>query len=128
MANVPVFFNGWGPLWRTLVAGVCAFGLLVALHTIVARLSLRFERFRRLVEPEPALLLHHGKLLWGAMQKERVTEREIREAVRASGLPSIELAEAVILEADGEYNVIQRPETKQPSRLEGVIGFAVKGS
>ncbi|MGD8403488.1 MAG: DUF421 domain-containing protein [Anaerolineales bacterium] len=106
-----------------LIQGLFAFGLLVALHSFVAWLSMRSERVRQWIEPEPTLLLHRGVFLKEAMRRERVTESEILEAVRAEGLSSITEAEAVVLEADGNYNVIRQNESKEVTSLEDVSGY-----
>jgi uncharacterized membrane protein YcaP (DUF421 family) len=106
-----------------LVQGLFAFGLLVSLHSFVAWLRMRSERVRQWLEPEPALLLHRGVFLKKAMRRERVTESEILEAVRAEGLSSITDAEAVVLEADGSYNVIRHKKSKEVTSLEDVSGY-----
>jgi uncharacterized membrane protein YcaP (DUF421 family) len=57
------------------------------------------------------------------MAREEVSEEEICAAVRSRGLASLEEVEAVILEADGSYNVVQRLSDKEPSSLENVLGY-----
>ena len=85
----------------------------------MALFSVRFSQVRRLVEPEPTLLLHQGVLLKDAMHKEHVTEVEILKALRTHGLSSIKEADAVILEGDGSYNVIRRSLVENPADVEG---------
>lgn len=49
------------------------------------------------------------------MRRERVTEREVLSAVRASGVSGVEGAAAVYLESDGSMSVIQDDGTAQES-------------
>jgi uncharacterized membrane protein YcaP (DUF421 family) len=107
----------------SLVHGMVAFASLITLHTILAWLTARFTWLRTIVKPEPALLVYQGQLIRMTMRKERVTEREIHEIIRDHGLASVEEVEAVVLEADGAYNVIQRLQGKGASSLEILAGY-----
>lgn len=90
-----------------LAEGAVALAVLVVLQFIVAWTSVRLPPFRRAVRSEPTLLLHRGQMLHNAMRQERVTEDEVRSAIRASGIASIEHVQAVVLESDGSFSVIQ---------------------
>ena len=91
-----------------LFEGLLAFAMLIALQLVVAWLSVRSATVAGLIKAEPTLLLHRGELLRGALRRERVTENDIRAAVRTQGLASLADAEAVILEADGGLSVVRR--------------------
>ena len=52
----------------------------------------------------------------------RVTQDEVRSAVRSSGLLRLEAAQAVVLETDGSLSVVKRGEGKGESSLAGVGG------
>lgn len=92
-----------------LAEGVFAFATLVALQFAVAWLSARSARVSDLVKAEPALLLYRGRFLREAPRRARVTEGEVRAAVRAQGLAALDEVEAVVLETDGSVTVVQRP-------------------
>ena len=91
-----------------LVQGVLAFGTLIALQYGVTWLAVRSATVRRSVKNEPTLLLHRGEVLAGALQRERVTEEEVRSAVRSQGVAALEDVEAVVLETDGTFSVVSR--------------------
>jgi uncharacterized membrane protein YcaP (DUF421 family) len=55
-----------------------------------------------------------------AKRRTRLTEEEVRAAVRAQGLPAIEKVEAVALETDGSLSVIGRGDGRQSSSLAGI--------
>lgn len=103
-----------------LVEGVLAFALLIALQFVVTWSSVRSKKIQKLVKTEPRLLLHHGECLPSAMRQERVTEDEILAAIRAQGIAEVEKVEAVILETDGTFTVLQVSNDATPTALKSV--------
>ncbi len=91
-----------------LIEGVIAFALLIGLQFVITRLSVRFDSIKNVVKAEPTLLFDKGEFLNEAMRRQRVTESEIRAAIRSNGLAAIEDAEAVVLETDGTFSVIKK--------------------
>lgn len=88
--------------------GVFALGLLVGLQFIITFLAVRFDWLKKLVNSEPALLFDKGEFLRDRLRGERVTESEIRMAIRAEGVAAVEEIEAVVLETDGSFSVIKK--------------------
>lgn len=89
-----------------LAEGALAFTLLIGMQFIVTWSSVRVRWVRRLVTGEPSMLLYRGEFLSGALRHARVTEDEVRAAVRAAGLRDLEAVEAVVLETDGSFSVV----------------------
>ncbi|MDQ3386622.1 MAG: DUF421 domain-containing protein [Actinomycetota bacterium] len=106
----------------SLARGVLAFGLLILLQFVITWLSVRSPAVRRLVKAEPTLLVHKGEFLHGAMKQERVTEEEIRAALRSQGIPAVDNVEAVVLETAGDLSVIQQHSGEHSSSLQDVSG------
>jgi len=92
----------------SLAQGVVAFGLLVGLEWTITRLSVRYGAVRRWVKAEPRLLLLRGQVRHAALREERVTEGELHAAVRAKGITALEDIEAVVLETDGTFSVLEQ--------------------
>jgi uncharacterized membrane protein YcaP (DUF421 family) len=92
----------------TLAQGLLALIALVLLQYAIAWLSVRFSFVERLAKSEPAVLLRNGKILEEALLRERVTEDEIRAALRSSGVGGLELAAIVVLETDGTLSVVAK--------------------
>ena len=103
----------------SLAQGMLALAVLVGLQFIITWLSVRVRWVRRLVTGEPSLLLYRGEVLSESARRARVTEDEIRAAVRAEGLAALEAADAVILETDGSFTVV-RDGGDSESSLRGV--------
>jgi uncharacterized membrane protein YcaP (DUF421 family) len=110
-----------------LTQGALALGLLVGLQFAITWLSVRVGWLRRLIKSEPTLLLDRGRVLHDALCKQRVTESELRAAVRSQGIASLEDVEAVVLETDGTFSVIKQA-GGSCSALVGVAGKGPSGS
>jgi uncharacterized membrane protein YcaP (DUF421 family) len=104
----------------SLAQGLLALGLLIAMQFAVTWSSVRTRWVRRLVTGEPALLVHRGAMLPGALRHARVTEDEVHAALRAAGVASVADVEAVVLETDGSFSVIRTGAGSGPSSLDGV--------
>lgn len=102
-----------------LAEGAAAFALLVGLQYVITWSSVRVGWVRRLVTGEPMLLLYRGALLPDSLRRARVTEDEVRAAVRSAGLASMEAVRAVVLETDGSFSVV-RSEGSGSSSLTGL--------
>lgn len=103
-----------------LADGALAFALLIGLQFAVTWTSVRVRWVRRLVTGEPQLLLHRGAFLPRALRRARVTEDEIRAAIRAAGLASPAQVEAVVFETDGSFSVIEPGPASSTSSLDDV--------
>lgn len=100
-----------------LVQAIVAFALLIGLQFIITWLSVRSKQLRHLVRAEPRLLVHRGQFLFGAMRAERIIEEDIYAAIRAQGIARLDQVEAVVLETDGSFTVIQLPQQGQSTTL-----------
>ncbi len=110
-----------------LAEGALAFALLIGLQFIVTWSSVRARWVRQLVTGEPRILFYRGEYLPQAMRVARVTQDEIQAAVRSAGLPSLQDAEAVVLETDGSFSVVRRSKEAEASSLTGIQGAAQQG-
>lgn len=104
--------------------GLLALVLLVGLQLVATWLSVRSGALRRLLKSEPTLLVRDGRLLPAAMRQQRVTEGEVRQAVRSQGFGGLTEVTAVVLETDGTFSVISSSQAGDGSALHGVDGFA----
>ncbi|WP_417786891.1 DUF421 domain-containing protein [Stutzerimonas xanthomarina] len=105
----------------SLAEGTLALALLIGLQYLVTWSSVRVGWVRKLVTGEPALLLYQGQMLSSAMRVARVTEDEVRSAIRSSGLSAIDEVEAVVLETDGSFSVTKKGSGDSRSSLSGVM-------
>lgn len=103
-----------------LAEGIFAFTLLISLQFIVTWLSVRFSWIRKLVTGEPQLLFHRGAFLTIAMHRARVTKAEVHAALRAAGIYDLTLVEAVVLETDGSFSVVESGNKSETNTLTNI--------
>lgn len=103
-----------------LADGALAFAVLVGLQFVVTWSSVRVPWVRRIVTGDPVLLLSRGRFMPAALRQARITEDEVRSAVRSSGILFMESVEAVVLETDGSLSVVPCSSGRGRSSLDGV--------
>lgn len=94
----------------SLVGGLAAAATLLILNAVVSRVALRSRNARKLVEGEPTLLVHAGRILRGNLEREKVSEEELLQAMREHGVASLEEVQSAVLEIDGSISVIRKDE------------------
>jgi uncharacterized membrane protein YcaP (DUF421 family) len=92
----------------SVTGAVIAVSTLAAVQVGSSYLSYRSRRARRILEGEPIVILQAGKLIERNMKRERLTEDEVAEEMRAQQIASVEDVEWGILEADGNMSFIPK--------------------
>ncbi len=105
-----------------LADGLAAFALLIALQFVVTWLSVRVGWLRRFMTGEPQMLFYRGAFLPGPMRACRVTQAEIRAAIRAGGHLDLSEVGAVVFETDASFSIIDNAGSVAQSSLEDVKG------
>lgn len=90
----------------SLAEGVLAIALLILLQYGISSSTVRWQSAERIVTSRPVLVVHRGAFLAQAMRDERVTEADVRAAIRARGKGDVRSVLAVVLENDGSLSVI----------------------
>lgn len=103
-----------------LADGLVALALLVTLQFVVAWTSVRWRAFERIVKSEPSLLVFRGDVRPSELRRQRVSEEEVKAAVRSAGLSTIADAGAVVLETDGTFSVIPADALPAGGGIEGI--------
>jgi len=106
----------------SLAEGATAFAVLIGAQYVITWLSYRSAGFRDLMKASPRMVYYQGAFLQGAMRSERVTESEVRAAIRAEGGATLEDVAAVVLETDGSFTVVKELGGGERSILENVQG------
>jgi uncharacterized membrane protein YcaP (DUF421 family) len=100
--------------------GVLALALLMGMQFAITWSSVRFKFMRVLIKAEPVFLFRDGTYLAQSMRRERVTQSEVRAAVRATGAAGMSSMAAVVLETDGSVSVIKKSSHSDDSALADV--------
>lgn len=105
-----------------LMDGAIALALLISLQFVITWTSVRYRWVRRLVTGEPLMLLYRGEFLIAPLRQARVTQDEVRSAIRSSGIGDVASVEAVVLETDGSLSVVRCQSDSGKTSLEDVRG------
>ena len=97
----------------SLLGGAVAAGTLLILNYLVGNLSGGSRRFRRLVEGQPTLLIHDGKIIEAHLAREHVSIDELHRALREHGINSCGQVALAVLEVDGSISCLKYDEIKQ---------------
>ncbi len=81
---------------------------ILALNWTVVELSYRFKPARRLLEGQPSLLIHNGKVLQENLRRERITMEDLQAALRRNGRESVDQVRFAVLEENGQISVVPK--------------------
>lgn len=70
----------------------------------------RFKPASKLLEGQPVLVIHDGKLIRENLARDRITVEEVKEDMRQEGILRIEDVALAVLESDGRISFIRRGE------------------
>ena len=87
---------------------VLAGGTFTLLTVAVSYLVFRFRRVRPLFEPEPLILVDHGKVIDRNLRRERLTADELAAEARLQQISSLAEVRWAVLETNGKISFIPR--------------------
>ena len=96
----------------SVIGGVVAASTLLLLNYLVGRFSGSNRAFRRVVEGEPSLLIHDGKVMQSHMAREHISMDELQRAVREHGIAQCSDVALAVLEVDGSISCLKYDEIK----------------
>ncbi len=112
----------------SFVQGLTALVLLASLQLVVAAMSARWPRIRSLVTAKPVALVLGGQLQADELRRNRLTESEVRQAIRTAGSGDLSDIAAVILETNGTLSVIPTDKIGSGSALDEVTNWPGAGT
>ncbi len=107
IATSPIVDNTL-PLLNSLVP----LAVLVALEIITSYLEMRFVRFRYLVDGKPLTVIRNGEIDQKNLKRLRFTINDILSALRQKDIFDIRDAQYGIVETNGTFSVLLKPEKR----------------
>ena len=104
----------------TLTDGLTAVLTLLVLQEVTRVVLLHSRRARGVIKDQPRVVLWDGRLLHDRLRAARLTEDEVRAAVRRAGKASCSEVLAVVLENDGDWSVVSRTDATDLTAFEGL--------
>lgn len=95
------------------INGIVPIIALFTLETIIAGISMRSIKLRKIFFGTPEIMIKNGKISEERMKNNRFTLDELMQELRNNGLPNASTVEYAILETNGKLNIILKAE-EQP--------------
>ena len=86
--------------------------VLVVLQIFSAKLSLKSENVRSLIDGNPSVIINRGKVNFEEMLKQRYNVDDLLTQLRAKSIKSIEEVDYAILETSGKLSIFKREDDK----------------
>lgn len=104
--------NGMADEYRSLTEGIALVLTIIFWAYALDWLSYQSEWFRKLIEPQPLLLVHNGRMLKDNMHRELITVDDLMSQLRGQGIDNIADVARAMMERNGNISVIKREATK----------------
>lgn len=101
--------------------------ILIFFEILAGFLSLKFNRFRNLIDGKPSLIINRGKINYKEMTRQRYSLDDLLMELRNSGIKDLKDVEYAVLENNGKLNIFKysflglNSEIPFPLILDGVI-------
>jgi uncharacterized membrane protein YcaP (DUF421 family) len=92
----------------SVTGSLIAVSTIAAVQVVISYLSFRSRRARRVLQGEPIVIVQNGKLIERNVRRERLTEDDVAEEMRAQQIASVEDVEWGILESNGTMSFIPK--------------------
>jgi uncharacterized membrane protein YcaP (DUF421 family) len=96
----------------SVMGGIVAASTLLLLNYLIAELSGGNRRFRKLVQGQPSLLVHDGKIIAAHMASEHVGMDELQQSLREHGIAGLNEVALAVLEVDGSISCLKYDDIK----------------
>jgi len=93
---------------NSLGGGIIGAVAIVGLNWLMAEVAFRSKKARRLIEGEPVLLIHDGRILRANLDGQRITIDELMAALRESGVADPLHVRFAVLEDNGKISVMAK--------------------
>ncbi len=104
---------------NSLAGGLLGAAVLFVVNDVLVRYSYAHPRFRRAVEGRPDVLVHEGRILRHALERNFITKEELLAAARKQGVQHLSDLESVRLEVSGALSfVVREPSAADTFRTE----------
>ncbi len=100
---------------NSLGGGLLGAVVILAVNYLFVDLTYRSKHLRRVLEPQPTVLIHDGRILQPNLERERLTHDDLAAALRKNGLVAPEEVRFAVLEPNGGISVIPWRSSSSPS-------------
>jgi uncharacterized membrane protein YcaP (DUF421 family) len=98
--------NAMADDYSSVTDGLVLVATIIGWSFFLDFLAFRVPVLRRFIQPNPLLLVEHGRILQQNLRRELITEEELHAQLRQQGVDDLEDVKAVYMEGDGQFSVI----------------------
>ena len=99
---------------NSVIGGVISATTLICLNFFVGYLTYRSKKLEGLLEGQPEVLIHNGRLFEKAMARAQLTHHELNAALRQAGCSCASEVHFAVLENNGSISVTSRLSVSPP--------------
>lgn len=115
--------SGQSSNWLEYAQALVAMSALFCIQWTVARLRKNSDRFERIVQNEPVILMRNGIMDEAALRRTRVAKDDLVAKLREANVLALNKVRAVVLETTGDVSVLHGDHLDE-ILLTGVQGMA----
>jgi uncharacterized membrane protein YcaP (DUF421 family) len=110
--------NGMAEGYKSITEGIVLVATIIGWEYFIDWLAYRVPFVAKLVEGEPLVLIRNGTINRANLQKELMTEDDLRSQLRQKGVDDFRKVSHCCLEGDGHISVITESDPNQSQRTE----------
>jgi len=82
--------------------------IAIAIFKVYDYLTSRYNKFSKVIVPDPILLVKDGKIIDESMEKARISRKELESYMRLSGTKDISTIKSSHLEINGQVSFVKK--------------------
>ncbi len=106
---------------NSLTGGIIGAVSLLTVNHLVVKFLYNHGKIQHLLEGDPDVLIHNGKLKMSRLKKELITVEELSDAAQKQGIASLSEVESAILDPNGALCFITKEPTAETLRHSELI-------
>jgi len=100
--------NAMAGEYRSITDGLILISTIMAWNAGFDYLAFRFPRLRKLLEPPTLRLVREGRIVHRNLEREFMTEEELRAKLREHGIEDLSEVRSAYMESNGAITVLKR--------------------
>src|SRR5215213_6568324 len=96
------------PSQTSIPQGFTVVIIAIAIFKIYDYLTSRYNKFSKVIVPDPILLVKDGKIIDESMEKARISRKELESYMRLSGTEDISTIKSSHLEINGQVSFVKK--------------------
>ena len=94
--------------WSLVIPAILSLFALLILQKVIAIISLKFPKFRRVIDYTPSIIIYDGKLNIKEMKKQSYTVEDLISQAREKGVMDLIEIKMAILESTGQLSIFKK--------------------